>query len=87
MNKRRVEKRKTQKPKPLVRGKQYPGAHGKSWIGWSNLPGRTSVPATFAATAILGIFTGNVTGLDVTNCQLYSQAARVALPTHSATTL
>jgi predicted RNA methylase len=29
-------------------------------------------PASFAATATPGIFTGNVTGLDVTNCQEYS---------------
>jgi hypothetical protein len=34
MNQRRVKKRRTQKPKPLVRGKQYPGAHGKvvDWV-------------------------------------------------------
>jgi len=34
MNKRRVEKRKTQKPKPLAHGKQYPGAQGKvvDWV-------------------------------------------------------
>ena len=34
MNQRRVEKRKTQKPKPLAHGKQYPGAHGKvvDWV-------------------------------------------------------
>jgi hypothetical protein len=34
MTKRRVEKRRTQKPKPLARGKQYPGAHGKvvDWV-------------------------------------------------------
>jgi len=34
MNQRRVEKRKTQKPKPRVHGKQYPGAHGKvvDWV-------------------------------------------------------
>ena len=34
MNQRRVEKRRTQKPKPLARGKQYPGAHGRvvDWV-------------------------------------------------------
>jgi hypothetical protein len=34
MNQRRVEKRRTQKPKPLAHGKQYPGAHGKvvDWV-------------------------------------------------------
>jgi hypothetical protein len=34
MNKRRVEKRRTQKRKPLAHGKQYPGAHGKvvDWV-------------------------------------------------------
>ena len=34
MNQRRVEKRKTQKPKPRVHGKQYSGAHGKvvDWV-------------------------------------------------------
>ena len=34
MNQRRVEKRKTQKPKPRVHGKQYAGAHGKvvDWV-------------------------------------------------------
>jgi hypothetical protein len=34
MNKRRVGKTRTQKPKPLARGKQYPGAHGKvvDWV-------------------------------------------------------
>ena len=34
MTKRRIEKRKTQKRKPLVHGKQYAGAHGKvvDWV-------------------------------------------------------
>lgn len=34
MNKRRVEKRRTQKPKPIAHGKPYPGAHGKivDWV-------------------------------------------------------
>jgi hypothetical protein len=34
MTKRRVEKTKTQKPKPLAHGKQYADAHGKvvDWV-------------------------------------------------------
>jgi hypothetical protein len=34
MNQRRAEKRKTQRPKPLVHGKQYSGVHGKvvDWV-------------------------------------------------------
>jgi hypothetical protein len=34
MNKRRIEKTKTQKPKPLAHGEQYPGAQGKvvDWV-------------------------------------------------------
>jgi hypothetical protein len=34
MNKSLNKKRRTQKPNPLVHGKQYPGAHGKvvDWV-------------------------------------------------------
>ena len=34
MNKSLNKKRRTQKPKPLAHGKQYPGAHGKvvDWV-------------------------------------------------------
>ena len=53
-----------------------PGFVDLNWI-FSLSPGPTFPdapvsPATFAATATPGIFTGNVTGLDVTNCQMYT---------------
>ena len=80
MTKRRVEKTKTGR-------KQYPGVHGKV-VDWVVQPFRThQCPSNFRCHSHFGIFTGNVTGLDVTNCQLYSQAAQVALPTHPPTTL
>jgi hypothetical protein len=54
----------------------FPGFVDLNWI-FSPSPGPTFPdapvsPATFAATATPGIFTGNVTGLDVTNCQVYN---------------
>jgi hypothetical protein len=53
-----------------------PGLVDLNWI-FSPSPGPTFTdapvsPATFAATATPGIFAGNVTGLDVTNCQVYT---------------
>ncbi|HLW88750.1 MAG TPA: hypothetical protein VKR57_09660 [Terriglobales bacterium] len=54
----------------------FPGFVDLNWI-LSLSPGPTFAdapvsPATFDATGTPGVFTGNVTGLDVTNCQVYS---------------
>jgi len=47
MNKHRVEKTKTQKPKPPARGKQYSCAHGKV-VDWAVQPSRThQCPSNF----------------------------------------
>jgi hypothetical protein len=56
----------------------FPGFVDLNWIGATN-PGPTFTnepvtPATFAATSTPGIFTGNITGLDVTDCQVYESA-------------
>lgn len=54
----------------------FPGFVDLNWIfspsPGPTFPGAPVSPATFTATATPGIFTGNVTGLDVTNCQVYS---------------
>jgi hypothetical protein len=56
-----------------------PGFVDLNWIFSSN-PGPTFSnspvsPATFAATNTAGIFTGNITGIDVTDCQVYEAAS------------
>jgi hypothetical protein len=56
----------------------FPGFVDLNWIGATN-PGPTFTnepvtPATFAATSTPGIFAGSITGLDVTDCQVYESA-------------
>jgi len=56
----------------------FPGFVDLNWI-FSSSPGPTFSnspvsPATFAATSTAGIFTGNITGIDVTDCQVYEAA-------------
>jgi hypothetical protein len=55
----------------------FPGFVDLNWIFNPTPPGPTLTdqpvtPATFAATSTAGIFTGNITGIDVTNCQAYT---------------
>jgi len=54
----------------------FPGFVDLNWI-FTPSPGPTFAnesvsPATFAATSTPGIFTGNITGIDVTNCPVYN---------------
>jgi hypothetical protein len=55
----------------------FPGLVDLNWVFNPTPPGPTLTdnpvtPATFVATSTAGIFTGNITGIDVTNCQVYN---------------